>query len=580
MKTLPPLIVTLLLVALLSGCAGARAEDLADRVVIVVNERDAESVEIGRYYADQRGIPRENIVRIDAPAAETISRQEYLDTVLNSLERQLIELGWIEGMFSALKDAEGRSRSAIGGHRLAYLVLCRGVPLRIRHDPSRLTPEMEKNIRKEFLTNAASVDSELALMMVRLPITGFIQNPLFGNQAPNPVELNALVKVARLDGPTAADAMALVDQAIRGERAGLRGRAYVDLTGPHADGDTWLKSTAEQIRSMGFDLDLHEPGGMFPISSRFDAPALYFGWYANDVGGPFLLPDFRFPPGAIALHIHSFSARTVRSASEGWVGPMVARGVTATLGNVYEPYLALSHRPDMFLERLGEGETVGDAAAYSIPAFGWQGVLVGDPLYRPFAASDETPPSGAGETERDAFSGYAVGRQMNLLRAAGREEEALKKGREELKNHPDLGLALTLAKMQIAAREPGAAIRTLGIAESLAPFSQMNVAVAKELADTLSTLGEHKEAFTIYRSLLGGGGYPGGTAQSTPEGRRTIGRTHGGGDARPRMARGTGEAVTRERPFAPEEASIRGGNVSTRGSGRGPRLRIIGGEEV
>jgi len=40
--------------------------------------------------------------------------------------------------------------------------------------------------------------------------------------------------------------------------------------------------------------------------------ALYYGWYAGNVAGPFSQPGFKFVPGAIAAHIHSYSAATLR----------------------------------------------------------------------------------------------------------------------------------------------------------------------------------------------------------------------------------------------------------------------------
>lgn len=506
-------LVRLLLIAFLLGPTAVWSEsgaaDLAERVVIVVNGRDADSVLVGEYYAKQRGIPMENIVRIQAPTVETISRAEYVESLLNPLERELFAGGWIQGMFSALLDSEGRSRSVVEGHRIAYLVLCRGVPLRIRHDPSEVTPEMEANVREEFRTHAASVDSELALMMVRLPTIGFVRNPLYGQPSPGVNELNAVVKVARLDGPTADDAMSLVDLALEAEREGLRGRAYIDLTGPHSDGDTWLEMAAKQVRDLGFDLDQHEPRGTFPISARFDAPVLYFGWYANDVGGPFLLPGFRFPPGAIALHIHSFSARTVRSVSEGWVGPLVARGVTATFGNVYEPYLALTHRPDLLMEGLRRGMNLGDAAVYALPAFSWQSVWVGDPLYRPFAVSLDEQLKAVPEEEWDRLSAYAITRRVNLLENLGQRKEALEWGLEVLIQKGDLGLALRLAKMQVRARNQREAIQTLRLLPEVGVVPAMEVARAKEAADLFSSLGEHLRAFAIYESLLASADLPG-----------------------------------------------------------------------
>src|SRR5690606_38786282 len=204
-----------------------------------------------------------------------------------------------------------------------------------------------------------SVDSELALLLVRAPSISYVTNPLFQNANPNPADLQRVIKVARLDGPTAKDAMALVDGALEAEEKGLRGRAYVDVTGPHANGVEWLRAVGKMTEEAGFDTTVRDGSGVFPVASRFDAPAIYFGWYANDLKGPFELEGFRFAPGAIALHIHSFSARTLRSETLGWTGPLVARGAAATWGNVYEPCLELSHLPHLFLAYLLQEGTVG-----------------------------------------------------------------------------------------------------------------------------------------------------------------------------------------------------------------------------
>lgn len=492
----------LLGLTLFGGAWLAAADSLADRIVIVVNENDSDSVKIGEHYAERRAIPRENILSIQAPTQETITRQEFVEAIRNPLQQQLLERGWLLGLHSSLTDAEGRTRSVIEGNRISYLILCRGVPLRIRHDASRVTPEMERSIpQKEFLTNRASVDSELALLTGLPPIVGFIRNPLFGMKSPSQAQSNTIVNVARLDGPTAADAMALVDNAIEAERRGLRGRAYVDLAGPHANGTTWLKATADQIRTLGFDLSLRESDGVFPISARFDAPALYFGWYAQDVTGPFLLDGFRFAPGAIAFHIHSFSATTLRDSASGWVAPLVAKGAAVTVGNVYEPYLQLSHRPDLFLEWLREGGTVGDAAVYAIPAFSWQGVLVGDPLYRPFGRSLEEQLARRGEAGSDPLAAYAVIRRMNLLSAEGRKKEAVEEGRAALAGRENLALAVAVANLQVETRARREAVKTLNGIEELIT-SPMEAMLAKEAADLLSELNEHGRALRLYESLL------------------------------------------------------------------------------
>ena len=67
----------------------------------------------------------------------------------------------------------------------------------------------------------------------------------------------------------------------------------------------------------------------------------------------------------------------------------MARGVTATVGNVFEPFLDFTHRPNLLLRALSQGKTFGDAVYYALPALSWQAVAIGDPLYRPFKVSLE-----------------------------------------------------------------------------------------------------------------------------------------------------------------------------------------------
>ena len=127
--------------------------------------------------------------------------------------------------------------------------------------------------------------------------------------------------------------------------------------------------------------------------------ALYYGWYAGNVAGPFTQPDFRFSPGAVAIHIHSYSAGTLRDPNANWVGPLLSRGAVATAGNVYEPYLQLTAHLNTFNDRLLHGFTFAESAYMSIRALSWMNVMVGDPLYRPYGSWLQI------ETSRDSAKG-------------------------------------------------------------------------------------------------------------------------------------------------------------------------------
>ena len=63
----------------------------------------------------------------------------------------------------------------------------------------------------------------------------------------------------------------------------------------------------------------------------------------------------------------------------------IADGITATMGNVYEPFLEGAHFPDVFFDRLLTGYSFAEAAYASQPYLSWQSVVVGDPLYTPMA---------------------------------------------------------------------------------------------------------------------------------------------------------------------------------------------------
>jgi hypothetical protein len=112
--------------------------------------------------------------------------------------------------------------------------------------------------------------------------------------------------------------------------------------------------------------------------------ALYYGWYSHHRSGPLLNEEFRFKRGAVAIHLHSYSAFELRHPARRWCGPILAHGAAATVGNVYEPFLALTHHFDIIHQRLLQGYTIGEASHMALPALSWQAVLLGDPLYRPF----------------------------------------------------------------------------------------------------------------------------------------------------------------------------------------------------
>lgn len=477
-------------------------DDRATRVVILANLDDPDSVRIAQHYAAARDVPAANVIALKLPLTEVISWREFIVTLWTPLLAQLVRDKWIDAIPMAATDALGRQKYAVYGNRIAALVVCRGVPLKIAHAPELLTEVTPLTARVEFRTNAGAVDAELSLLSApNYPVTAFVPNILFQNERPTIFELGQVVKVSRLDGPTAQDAMALVDRALAAERHGLLGRAYVDIARRDAMGDAWLENVATQIAALGFDASVDREPDTLPVTARFDAPVLYFGWYAGDLNGPFALPGFQFPPGAIAIHIHSFSAGSLRVSNSGWTGPLVARGVTATVGNVYEPYLQLTHRPNLFLRALARGATLVDAAYFSLQALSWQAVLIGDPLYRPFSVTGEQQLTRLKELP-PRLAGYAVLRRMRQLDDAKRADEATRLAVTAQHDVPSLAVGVALAQRLRMANDPEAAAQALGFVPLLKAFRPDEWALAREAANILQACGRAGRALDTWRLLL------------------------------------------------------------------------------
>ena len=377
-----------------AGLRGASVSE-GDSVVVVYNTNLPASLTVAEYYAEKRGVPESQIVGLDLPKGETVSRAEYSKRLEGPLRKRFRDERWFEFDFEvipATRERVGKVVQTIKKSTVRYLALCYGVPLRIQAD-AEFEEEGRDAIRIELRRNEAAIDSELAVLPLdpnQRRIFGPLSNPAYGatNAASIRPEMGILM-VGRLDGPTPEIAIGLVDRALQAEEDGLWGRAYFDLrgidSGEYKLGDDWIARAAEFSRQVGIETYVDNDGATIPATLPLSDVGLYAGWYDTHVSGPFGLSSFEFMPGAVAYHLHSFSAQTIRSTKTHWVGPLLARGAAATMGCVYEPYLALTPNLEFFFSRLFMGYGFAEAAYASQQAVSWQTTVVGDPLYRPFA---------------------------------------------------------------------------------------------------------------------------------------------------------------------------------------------------
>lgn len=366
-----------------------------EEVVVIYNKAGgADSIFVAQHYGMMRNVPDRQLIGLSLPRKETMTRAEFDRQLREPLVRELVERELVQFHGEIVPAQEGRPGRVVKrvlDARIRYLVLCYGVPLRIARDDNLASPGQE-NLPQQMQRNEAAVDSELAYLAQiegGLPVAGPNRNPQHGATDASLLHpRHGVFMVARLDGPTADIATRLVDKAVQAERDGLWGRAWFDLRGINSGGykvgDDWIRAASQVAKRTGFETVVDEAGEVFPDGFPMPQVALYAGWYAGSATGPFRADDVEFMPGSIAYHLHSFSARTVRNRTAAWVGPFLDRGVTATFGCVYEPYLGATANVGVLYERLFEsGFTFGEAIYAAQNTLSWQTTVVGDPLYRP-----------------------------------------------------------------------------------------------------------------------------------------------------------------------------------------------------
>jgi uncharacterized protein (TIGR03790 family) len=485
-----------------------------DEVVVIYNTRVAASEDVARHYAEVRHVPKNQIYGFSLTANEEMSRDEFRDSLQMPLARRLKSDGlWRFGPVKvpATKGRPERIEQRVVASKIRYAVLCYGVPLKIAPDAGVYEPIAE-TMKPELRRNEAAVDSELAwLPLVRMdvPLSGPLPNWTYGvtNAALlNPT--NGILLVARLDGPSAGIANGLVDKALEAETNGLWGRAYFDARGLEKNnsyflGDEWILGAAEISRRLGFETTVDDQPETFPASFPMSQIALYCGWYDGQVSGPFTLPKVEFMPGAFAYHLHSFSAATIRSSNQNWVGPLLAKGATCTMGCVYEPYLTGTPNVAAFLARwMGGGFSFGEAAWAAQPFLSWQTTIVGDPLFRPFGQSLQLLHAELARRHSPLIE-WSELRAVDLALARGAQPvEATRYLENNDATANSAVLTEKLADLCEAQGKPSSAIENYQRALQLNPSPEQRIQIRLTLGEKLLAQGRDADAIEDYNNLL------------------------------------------------------------------------------
>jgi uncharacterized protein (TIGR03790 family) len=362
------------------GLAGARAAAAqTGRNVLLIDNRQSEaSVKIADHYAKVREVPPDQRVTIDVPVSDEINARDFAGRI----ERPIA--GWFQ--------------RTSGQDRILYIVLTKGVPLRVTG-----TTGLQGTV--------ASVDSELTLMYRKLagraaPPAGRIDNPYFlgGNPIANAKtfshQQHDIFLVTRLDGYTVEDVMALIDRA---KAPTAQGRFILDMKSAFTDkGNVWLQAAADRLTQMGHGSQVLLDTGGAVVTGQKDVIG-YYSWGSNDPAVHQRNFNLTFLPGAIGAMFVSTDGRTFTAPPENWnistwdkkdtfhagspqslAGDLIHAGITGVAGHVAEPYLDATIRPEILFPAYASGFNLAESFYLAMPYLSWQTVVVGDPLCTPF----------------------------------------------------------------------------------------------------------------------------------------------------------------------------------------------------
>jgi tetratricopeptide (TPR) repeat protein len=193
----------------------------------------------------------------------------------------------------------------------------------------------------------------------------------------------------------------------------------------------------------------------------------------------------------------------VRSTNQNWAGPLLAKGATATMGVVYEPYLAGTPDLATFTARLiFSGFSYGEAACAAQPVVSWQTTVVGDPLYRPFGRNGDATHQEL-EITKSPLLAWSWLRLANLNLANGRpiaDWVNFFEGLELTRSSPLL--TEKLGDLYVVQGKPSSAVHAYSQALKLNPTPAQRLRLLLVLGDRLTASERYDEALESYKTVL------------------------------------------------------------------------------
>lgn len=346
-----------LLITAWSVCIGQTAT--YKDVAVLINTNSTISERIGSYFAQQRGIPSLNIIRVSTSVSEEIDSVTFED-LRRQVEAALLDRHLVDS--------------------INYIVTTKGMPLKVKCVNSWAN---------------ASVESELMLILgpyaSLIGKVGRSVSPYYRKNTDFTRAQYGIYLVTRLDGYTETDVLNLIDRTSSTPSAVPPSTRFVFDQDPLWNSsvlylNTNMKTAASQLQSRQYNVLLDTT----TVFLTFQTNVLgYVSWGSNDKSCSLYtehaIPHNSWLPGAVAETYVSTSGRTFTSPpvyGQSLIADLIAEGVSAAKGYVYEPYAGAISDVSILFPMYVDGFTVAESFFAASPSLSWMDVVVGDPKYR------------------------------------------------------------------------------------------------------------------------------------------------------------------------------------------------------
>jgi uncharacterized protein (TIGR03790 family) len=350
------------LAVLLVSAAGLFAGGSGLNVVVVVNQNSTNSVQLGNYYCERRGVPPQNLLRINWTGGNiTWTRSDFKANLLNPLLAMLASRGLT--------------------NQADYVVLSMDIPFQVT-DTNGINSTTAA-LFYGFKTDDCTSDCPAGIPGCNLPAASSNayagSEGIFRQTPPNAAGSNSWL-VTMITSSNLAQAQAIIDGGVASD-------------GAFPTQTVWLAKTsdlARNVRYLEFDntiFDARVAGDFFILRTNSDSPYGLTSLFGYQTGlMQFSVSSNMFVPGAIADSLTSYAGLIFGgSGGQTTLLAFMNAGACGSYGTVTEPCNYIQKFPstqDYFYQ--ARGFSLAECYYMSL-ANPYQGLIVGEPLAAPFA---------------------------------------------------------------------------------------------------------------------------------------------------------------------------------------------------